>query len=245
MDNQPANKPSSDGTYCNFIRCYTKDYDLKQLSEFYSCEPSNYEEVPWHSTPEGEGANKSKFGDSEVLGNDTFVIDEYFREEISFYDRLEGSLTLTQELIRSELNRSINVSKINESLVENSDVVHYVGRGRDKSCKTDGSAKLNFLTALSNNSREFRNIMGNYKLSKNVAYRKICNPMLQSSAPRQRYVGVDLTDEEVSREEIPIFNLDTPCSMVTRSKGIPLKLPNVQDKVLEYKVKKYLSDKDK
>ena len=69
--------------------------------------------------------------------------------------------------------------------------------------------------------------------------------MLQSSAPRQRYVSADLTDEEVAKEEIPKFNLDTTCSMVTSSEGIPLRLPNVQDKVLEYKVKKYLSGKDK
>ena len=150
-----------------------------------------------------------------------FVSELELENIISFLEFNEGSLNESVKMIENEINNCNCVV----TPLEGENV--FEGWGSVDSDRIIGSAKLNFLNALSRRTRDLRDSTAEIRLR----IGRVRELML-----REKLVQNSPTISEVDFSIVPVLDFDksTPVTR-TRSKGKVREYPNVQPRTLEYK----------
>ena len=175
--------------------------------------------------------SESKYGSNVVIDDKSreiadglFLTSSEASSLASFLKSNEEAWSKSQDMIQEEM------SKIQKSDKIMFDEEVFEGFGSVNPYKTIGSARVNFLKAYYNRTAEFRESASDYIL------RNMWLDNLMQSESRLKQSG-GFSDEQSNPQMIEPINFDDSATprRVTRSQGAAMSLPNVQEKILEYK----------
>ena len=163
-----------------------------------------------------------------------------------FVNLMEKAWTFTQssiELFMEESSESKEIVEENEEsdkvqVLPKDDEEQFSGFGTLRSGLESGSARTNFLQTLKTHSKEHKDLAVSFRTGNNKLLRAMWKRDCMDSETRLNAVESDTGSEnsETSQQQID-FSI-SPTVMTTRSKGLPMRLDNVQKKTLEYKTYK-------
>ena len=163
-----------------------------------------------------------------------------------FVNLMEKAWTFTQssiELFMEESSESKEIVEENEEsdkvqVLPKDDEEQFSGFGTLRSGLESGSARTNFLQTLKTHSKEHKDLAVSFRTGNNKLLRAMWKRDCMDSETR---LNAGESDTGSENSETPQQQIDfsiSPTVMTTRSKGLPMRLDNVQKKTLEYKTYK-------